>query len=78
MPYTSLALTVMVPATPAVRGELSPTTTSRVAAAAVTTMSYLAPVMVLVTVSRARIPWASEVLKVTLKVWTPESAAVNL
>ena len=43
-----------------------------------TTMPPWRPVMVLVTVSRARIAWVPAVLRVTLKVCIPALAAVNL
>ena len=72
-----MAVTVTVPATPAVRGELRPDTTRLLAAAGVTTIPFWTPVMVDVTVSRARTAWVPAVLRVTLKVWTPASPEVN-
>ena len=56
-------------------------TSARLATAApsgqVTTMPIWIPVMVEVTVSRARTAWVPTVLRVTLKVWTPALATVN-
>jgi hypothetical protein len=70
----------MVPATPTVRGEARPDTVSVVAAAGVTTMPVWSPVMVLVTVSRARTAWRPAVLRVTAteNLWTPASPEVKV
>ena len=73
-----MAVTVIVPGVPAVRGVVRPDTARVAAAAGLTTIGYWPPVMVLVTVSRARTESLPAVLRVTLKVCVPALAAVKV
>ena len=78
LPNGSKAVTVTVPATPAVAGLAMPATLKFLAAAAPTTIEACVPVMESVTVSAAVIEPMLAVLRVTLKAWTPASAAVKV
>ncbi len=80
LPYASRAVTVTLPAAPAVRGEASPETERVVAAAGVTTMALWEPVIEGVTVSVAVTVRVPAVLRLTPRenVWTPASPTVKV
>ena len=74
-----MAVTVTVPATPAVVGDGKPATTRLLAAAGLTTMPVCEPVIVYeLLMSVAVKDWLPAVLSVPLKVCWPASAAVKV
>src|SRR5437763_1583976 len=77
LPKASWAVTVMLIELPAVVVPVDGTTKNMLGAAAPTLIEFVVPVIVLVTVSVAVTVWLPAVLKVTVNVCAPLSAATN-